>query len=48
MYTKFMELKHTRTIHHVESKRNYPTTFSVTYPDMEFFPQSFLSYLVAI
>jgi len=32
-----MELKLTRTIHHVESERNYSTTFSVTYLDTEFF-----------
>jgi len=37
MYTKFMELKLTRTIHHVESERNYSTSFSITYPDTEFF-----------
>jgi len=37
MYTKFMELKLTRTIHHVESERNYSTTFSVTYHDTKFF-----------
>jgi len=28
MYIKFIELKLTRTIHHVESERNYSTTFS--------------------
>jgi len=54
-----MELKLTHTIHHVESERNYSTTFSVTYPDTEFFstivpelfdsdPKLFGSYLTAV
>jgi len=54
-----MELKFTRTIHHVESERNYSTTFSVTYLDTEFFfdtvselfdsdPELFGSYLTSI
>jgi len=56
MYTKFsiqnLELKLIRTIHHVESERNYSTTFSVTYPDTEFFsttvPEPFGSYLTVV
>jgi len=48
MYTKFMELKLTRTIHHVESERNYSTTFSLTYPDTEFFSTIVPSCLVVI
>jgi len=54
-----MELKLTHTIHHVESERNYSTTFSVTYLDTEFFstivpklfdsdPELFGSYLTAV
>jgi len=30
-------IKLTRTIHHVESERNYSTTFLVTYLDTKFF-----------
>jgi len=51
MYTKLMELKPTRTIHHVESERNYSTTFSVTCLDTKFFsttvPELFNSYQTA-
>jgi len=63
MYIKFgmqnLKLKLTCTIHHVESERNYSTTFSVTYLDTEFFsttvpelfncdPKLFGSYLTAV
>jgi len=59
MYAKFTDLKLTRTIHHVESERNYSTIFSVTYLDIELFsttvpelfdsdPELFGSYLTAV